>query len=60
MLLATLVTILLAMAPALGQQTCTAECNCDLSNVQILDQIIERKLNQTFPDEPSKQSTYFY
>ena len=54
MLLTVVVTVLLAVAPAFGQQTCTAECNCDLSNIQMLDQVIENKVNQTFANEPSK------
>lgn len=54
MLLSTLVIVLLAVAPGFGQQTCTPECNCDLSNIQKLDQAIETRVNQSFAEEPSK------
>ena len=53
MLLAVVVAVLLAVVPALAQQTCTADCNCDLSNIQLLNQVVETKINQTFADEPS-------
>ena len=60
MLLATIVIVSLAVVPVLSQQTCTAECNCDASNIQLLDQAIERKINQSFADEPSKQLAEHY
>ena len=53
-ILALAVSVLLIVAPVLGQQTCTAECNCDMSNIELLDQTIETKINQSFADEPSE------
>ena len=49
-----IVTLLVVAAPTIGQQTCTADCNCDLSNIQLLDQVIEARVNQSFVNEPSK------
>ena len=54
MLLYLAVSVLLIVGTAYGQQTCTAECNCDRSNIELLDQVIEAKINQSFADEPSK------
>ena len=54
MLLSFVVAVLLAVVPALGQQTCTAECNCDRSNIRLLDDTIEAKVNQSFAEEPSE------
>lgn len=55
MLLGVVIAALLVIAPvAHGQQTCTADCNCDMSNIRLLDQVLETKINQTFADEPSK------
>ena len=54
MFCAVIVTLLVVVAPIIAQQTCTADCNCDLSNIQLLDQVIEAKVNQSFVNEPSK------
>ena len=37
---------------------CTA-CNCQINNIEILDQLVEAKVNQILVNEPSKLSLQY-
>jgi hypothetical protein len=38
-----------------SSQTCTT-CNCQINNVQLLDQLMEAKVNRILANEPSELS----
>ena len=37
-------------------QSCTA-CNCQVNNIELLDQLVEAKVNSILANEPSKLSS---
>ena len=57
MIIVVLLTALVALAPAAAQQTCpaTAGCNFNQGNIELLNQVIEWKVNRSFAEEPSEQ-----
>ena len=48
-----LVATAIVVASAHDQSRCTA-CNCQVNNIELLDQLLEAKVNQILVNEPSK------
>ena len=55
-LVATAIVVASALDP---QSRCTA-CNCQFNNIELLDQLLEAKMNQILVNEPSKLSPHAY
>jgi hypothetical protein len=44
---------------AASTQSCTA-CSCQINNIQLLDQLVEAKVNRILANEPSELSKHRY
>ena len=51
-----LVATAIVVASALGPQSQCTACNCQFNNIEVLDQLLEAKVNQILVNEQSKSS----
>ena len=49
------VAVIAIIAVAANTQSCTV-CNCQINNIQLLDQLVEAKVNRILANEPSELS----